>query len=80
MTDKTTAATEKFREWQDRVARYGCSDHGCVYGHQGGMGTNAGCRCGTGSRTATMMMHARFAQLMRMAKDMADALEAGNGA
>ena len=24
---------------------YGCLDHGCVFGHAGGMGTNAGCRC-----------------------------------
>ena len=24
---------------------YGCSDHGCIYGHPGGMGTNGGCRC-----------------------------------
>ena len=24
---------------------YGCSDHGCVFGHPGGMGTNGGCRC-----------------------------------
>lgn len=23
----------------------GCSDHGCVFGHPGGMGTNGGCRC-----------------------------------
>ena len=23
----------------------GCSDHGCVYGHSGGMGTNGGCAC-----------------------------------
>lgn len=22
-----------------------CGDHGCVFGHPGGMGTNAGCRC-----------------------------------
>lgn len=24
---------------------YGCSDHNCIYGHKGGMGTNGGCRC-----------------------------------
>lgn len=23
----------------------GCSDHGCVWGHPGGMGTNGGCKC-----------------------------------
>ena len=23
----------------------GCTDHGCVFGHPGGMGTNGGCRC-----------------------------------
>lgn len=23
----------------------GCTDHGCVFGHPGGMGTNMGCRC-----------------------------------
>lgn len=23
----------------------GCSDHGCVFGHPGGMGTNGGCGC-----------------------------------
>lgn len=23
----------------------GCSDHGCVFGHPGGMGTNGGCHC-----------------------------------
>lgn len=23
----------------------GCSDHGCVWGHRGGMGTNGGCHC-----------------------------------
>lgn len=22
-----------------------CSDHSCVFGHPGGMGTNGGCRC-----------------------------------
>ncbi len=24
---------------------YGCTDHGCIWGHPGGMGTNGGCRC-----------------------------------
>lgn len=24
---------------------YGCTDHGCVFGHPGGMGTNGGCKC-----------------------------------
>lgn len=23
----------------------GCSDHGCIFGHPGGQGTNGGCRC-----------------------------------
>lgn len=23
----------------------GCTDHGCVFGHPGGMGTNGGCHC-----------------------------------
>jgi hypothetical protein len=23
----------------------GCSDHSCVWGHPGGMGTNGGCKC-----------------------------------
>lgn len=23
----------------------GCTDHGCVFGHPGGMGTNGGCAC-----------------------------------
>lgn len=23
----------------------GCTDHSCVFGHPGGMGTNGGCRC-----------------------------------
>lgn len=23
----------------------GCSDHGCIWGHRGGMGTNGGCGC-----------------------------------
>jgi hypothetical protein len=23
----------------------GCTDHGCVFGHPGGMGTNGGCEC-----------------------------------
>lgn len=23
----------------------GCSDHGCIWGHPGGMGTNGGCNC-----------------------------------
>ena len=23
----------------------GCSDHNCIYGHPGGMGTNGGCGC-----------------------------------
>ena len=27
------------------VDLYGCSDHNCIYGHAGGMGTNGGCRC-----------------------------------
>lgn len=27
------------------VEYFGCSDHGCVFGHPGGMGTNGGCRC-----------------------------------
>lgn len=22
----------------------GCSDHGCIFGHHGGMGTNGGCQ------------------------------------
>ena len=22
-----------------------CTDHGCIYGHPGGMGTNGGCKC-----------------------------------
>jgi len=24
---------------------YGCSDHNCIFGHKGGMGTNGGCSC-----------------------------------
>jgi len=27
---------------------YGCSDHNCIYGHKGGMGTNGGCSCEKG--------------------------------
>lgn len=23
----------------------GCSDHGCIFGHRVGMGTNGGCQC-----------------------------------
>lgn len=23
----------------------GCTDHGCIFGHPGGMGTNGGCAC-----------------------------------
>jgi len=23
----------------------GCSDHDCIFGHEGGMGTNGGCAC-----------------------------------
>lgn len=23
----------------------GCTDHGCIFGHPGGMGTNGGCHC-----------------------------------
>lgn len=23
----------------------GCGDHGCLFGHRGGMGTNGGCQC-----------------------------------
>lgn len=23
----------------------GCTDHGCLFGHPGGMGTNGGCEC-----------------------------------
>ena len=23
----------------------GCSDHNCIFGHPGGMGTNGGCHC-----------------------------------
>lgn len=27
------------------VDLYGCTDHGCIFGHRGGMGTNGGCQC-----------------------------------
>jgi len=27
------------------MRKYGCSDHGCVYGGPKGMGTNGGCKC-----------------------------------
>jgi hypothetical protein len=32
----------------------GCSDHDCVFGHPGGMGTNGGCACLKDFRSITM--------------------------
>lgn len=32
----------------------GCTDHGCIFGHPGGMGTNGGCACLKEVRPASM--------------------------
>lgn len=37
----------------------GCSDHGCVFGHPGGMGTNGGCNCLDGVRSPIDRVHIR---------------------
>ena len=29
----------------NKIDLYGCTDHNCIYGPEGGMGTNGGCRC-----------------------------------
>jgi hypothetical protein len=28
-----------------KISDMACTDHGCIYGHPGGMGTNGGCHC-----------------------------------
>ncbi len=38
-------AHEAKRASLKRMAVGHCTDHGCVFGHPGGQGTNAGCRC-----------------------------------
>lgn len=41
----TTAKQIVRRVAERRHPGLGCSDHGCVFGHPGGMGTNGGCEC-----------------------------------
>lgn len=47
----------------------GCSDHNCVYGHAGGMGTNGGCQCLKDRNPAVLMRH--IMQLSRVAHTLA---------
>lgn len=46
----------------------GCSDGGCVFGHAGGMHTNAGCRCMVGT---VYQVRSRIAALSRIAHELA---------
>jgi len=54
----------------------GCTDHGCIWGHPGGMGTNGGCRCLVDDDRKTLRVSARAVGLLatRVAE-----LEAENG-
>lgn len=46
----------------------GCSDGGCVFGHPGGMHTNAGCRCMVGT---IHEVRSRIHALSRIAHELA---------
>lgn len=37
----------------------GCTDHGCIFGHPGGMGTNGGCACEKEVRSVTVRRRLR---------------------
>lgn len=44
----------------------GCTDHGCVWGHDGGMGTNGGCRCLVDDDRKTLRAANRAVRMMRV--------------
>lgn len=46
----------------------GCSDHNCIFGHPGGMGTNGGCACEKDIRGHTMRV--RFIKNIRAYNDL----------
>lgn len=48
----------------------GCSDHGCIWGHPGSMGTNGGCNCLKGYRADSLA----GSQAIRQMKEVADFL------
>jgi hypothetical protein len=45
----------------------GCTDHGCIFGHPGGMGTNGGCACVRAIRGAEESI--RFQRNIRALRD-----------
>jgi len=43
----------------------GCTDHGCIWGHDGGMGTNGGCHCLMDDDRKTLRAANRAVRMMR---------------
>lgn len=43
----------------------GCSDHSCIWGHDGGMGTNGGCHCLVDDDRKTLRAASRAVRMMR---------------
>lgn len=59
MSDNARTLLESIKPIMDALHQAACSDHNCIFGHPGGMGTNGGCQClknlargGIGSVTA----------------------------
>ena len=44
----------------------GCTDHGCIWGHPGGMGTNGGCHCLMDDDRATLRKSQRAVRQLRL--------------
>lgn len=66
------------RKLKRRVAKmvgdgldFGCSDSGCIFGHEGGMGTNAGCYCLKGDKHD---LRINLLRMSRVANALAEAL------
>ena len=63
MVAELSEAIDEAKEFLESLYDKGCSNHGCIYKKEGGVGTNGMCQCGKTSRIATQELWGRYYRL-----------------